>query len=228
MSGRKPRSSISSASSSTSTDRPPSCRWPCWAQVEQPARSAHHDVGAGAQRVDLRLVGASAVDGHHRQRVGRFVGGQVLGRGGEVLGAPAGTVRGWAPRSMRAERRSAADSGPSGDPLQQRNAEREGLAHAGAGLADHVVAGERHRQGEFLDGKCVLDALFGQCADDFVADAEFGKCWCRGSVQLCLWVQSYVSCKPFGDVIRLVSCFSVAVTRARVPTPIGRRGAGLS
>jgi hypothetical protein len=30
MSGRKPRSSISSASSRTSTESPPSCRWPCW------------------------------------------------------------------------------------------------------------------------------------------------------------------------------------------------------
>ena len=75
--------------------------------------------------------------------------------------------------------------GAGGDPLQQRNAEREGLAHAGAGLADHVVAGERQRQGEFLDGKGMFDALFGQCADDFVADSEFGKCW-WGSVQLCL------------------------------------------
>jgi hypothetical protein len=45
--------------------------------------------------------------------------------------------------------------------LQQGNTEREGLAHAGAGLADHVVAGERQRQGEFLYGKWLFDALFG-------------------------------------------------------------------
>ena len=73
-------------------------------------------------------------------------------------------------------------AGAGGDALQQRHAEREGLAHAGAGLADHVVAGQRQRQRQFLDSKGMLDALFGQCAHDFVADAEFGK-WL---VQLCL------------------------------------------
>ena len=40
-------------------------------QVEQPPGRADHDVGAGAQRLDLRLVGPAAVDGHHRQLVGR-------------------------------------------------------------------------------------------------------------------------------------------------------------
>ena len=68
-----------------------------------------------------------------------------------------------------------------GDALQQRHTEREGFAHAGAGLADQVVAGEGERQREFLDGKGMLDALFGQCADDFVADAKVGKGWCGGS-----------------------------------------------
>ena len=55
------------------------------AQVEQPARGANHHVGAGAQRLDLRLVGPPAVDGHHRQ-LAAVVGGQVLGRGGQVAG----------------------------------------------------------------------------------------------------------------------------------------------
>ena len=67
--------------------------------------------------------------------------------------------------------------GVGGDRLQQRHAEREGLAHAGAGLADEVVAGQRERQGQFLDGEGVFVAVLGECAHDFVADAEFGKCW---------------------------------------------------
>ena len=66
--------------------------------------------------------------------------------------------------------------GVAGDLLQQRHTEREGLAHAGAGLSDQVVARQRQRQGQFLNGKCVFDAVFGQCAHDFVANAEFGKC----------------------------------------------------
>ena len=67
--------------------------------------------------------------------------------------------------------------GVAGDALQQRHAERKGLAHAGAGLTDQVVAGQRQRQRQFLDGKGMFDAVLGQCAHDFVADAEFGKCW---------------------------------------------------
>ena len=67
--------------------------------------------------------------------------------------------------------------GVGGDALQQRHTEGEGLAHAGAGLADQVVAGQRERQRQFLDGKGMFDAVFGQRAHDFVAHSEFGKCW---------------------------------------------------
>jgi hypothetical protein len=45
------------------------------------------------------------------------------------------------------------------DPLQQRNAERECLAGARTGLADDVVAAQRDRQGERLDGKGFNDPL---------------------------------------------------------------------
>ena len=37
------------------------------------------------------------------------------------------------------------------DPLQQRDAEPEGLAGAGLGLADDVVAGQGDREGHLLD-----------------------------------------------------------------------------
>ena len=130
------------------------------AQIEQPARGAHHDVGAGAQRVDLWLVGPSAVNGHHRQPAALF-GGQEFGRGGQVPGDLQAQLPGrhhdqgpWC-----AIERPYTDA--VGDALQQRNAEGEGLAHAGAGLADHIVAGKGERQGQFLDSKGVLDAFFG-------------------------------------------------------------------
>ncbi|AGL28660.1 hypothetical protein J113_22390 [Mycobacterium tuberculosis CAS/NITR204] len=60
------------------------------------------------------------------------------------------------PRS--ASERSRAVAG--GDALQQRHAKSERFAHAGAGLADHVLAVEREWQGGFLDSKGPFDALF--------------------------------------------------------------------
>ena len=70
--------------------------------------------------------------------------------------------------------------------MQQRHAEGEGLAHAGAGLSDEVVAGQRQRQGQFLDGEGVFDAVLGQCAHDLVADAEFGEDVWVLSMQTCV------------------------------------------
>jgi hypothetical protein len=59
--------------------------------------------------------------------------------------------------------------------VQQRHAEGEGLAHAGASLADEVVAGHRQRQGQLLDREGVLDAALAQGADDLLANAQFGE-----------------------------------------------------
>ncbi len=66
--------------------------------------------------------------------------------------------------------------GVGGDAVQQGgHTEREGLAHAGAGLADEVVAGQGHRQGLFLDGEGVFLAFFGEGADDLVTHSELGE-----------------------------------------------------
>ena len=62
-SGRKPRSSISSASSSTSALTRPSTRWRCSARSSRRPGRADDDVDALAQRGELRLVGPAAVDG---------------------------------------------------------------------------------------------------------------------------------------------------------------------
>jgi hypothetical protein len=45
------------------------------------------------------------------------------------------------------------------DVLEQRDAEREGLAGARTGLADDVMAAQRDGQGERLNGKRFKDAL---------------------------------------------------------------------
>jgi hypothetical protein len=62
-----------------------------------------------------------------------------------------------------------------GEPLQQRDAEAEGLAGAGAGLADDVFAGQGQRQRQLLDGEGALDAGLGERADDLRAGAELGE-----------------------------------------------------
>jgi hypothetical protein len=56
--------------------------------------------------------------------------------------------------------------------VQQRDAEAEGLAHAGAGLADEVVAGHGQRERQRLDGEGALDAGLAEGLDDLGLDAE--------------------------------------------------------
>src|SRR5690606_23659234 len=73
--------------------------------------------------------------------------------------------------------------------LYDGDAETEGLASAGLGLADDVLAGEAEGDGLFLDGKCVNDALCGQRVDDVLIDTQISECchvfYClSGAVQM--------------------------------------------
>jgi hypothetical protein len=61
------------------------------------------------------------------------------------------------------------------DALQQRHAEAEGLAGAGAGLSDQVAAGERDRQRHLLDGERPGDPDVAQGLDDPLVGAEVGE-----------------------------------------------------
>ena len=126
-------------------------------QVEQPAGRADDDVDALAQRVDLRLVGPAAVDGEH-------AGAELLAGGGEVAGDLHGELAGR--RDDQRLRRGAAWPPGSVEPVEQRDAEAERLAGAGAGLADQVAAGQRDRQGQFLDREGPGDADVGERGDD--------------------------------------------------------------
>ena len=61
------------------------------------------------------------------------------------------------------------------DPLDHRDAEAEGLAGAGLGLADDVVPAEGDRQRHGLDGEGVDDPEVAQRGDDVGVDAEVGE-----------------------------------------------------
>ena len=58
---------------------------------------------------------------------------------------------------------------------EQGDAEAQGLAGAGLGLADDVQALQRHGQGEGLDGEGAGDAFGGQCPADLGFDAVVGE-----------------------------------------------------
>ena len=121
-------------------------------EVEQAARGADDDVDALAQRLDLRLVRPPAVDGEHPRA-------DVFARGGQVAGDLHGQLAGRG--DDQGLRRGAGGTGQR-DPVQQRHAEAEGFAGAGAGLTDQVLAGQRDRQRHLLDGERAHDAHAGQ------------------------------------------------------------------
>ncbi len=127
-------------------------------QVEQPPGRADDHVDALLQGLDLRLVGAPAVD-RGDAHIAHLAGGQqVVGdldaqlagghhdkclRGvGDVLGAGAARF----------------DVGGDAHALQEREPEAERLAGAGLGLADDVGAGEGDGERHLLDGEGSDDA----------------------------------------------------------------------
>ena len=61
------------------------------------------------------------------------------------------------------------------DALQHRDAEAEGLAGAGAGLTDQVVAGQRERERQLLDRERAGDPDLGQGRDDVGVDVEVAE-----------------------------------------------------
>ncbi|SKT88967.1 Uncharacterised protein [Mycobacteroides abscessus subsp. abscessus] len=146
---------------------------PLLGQVQQAARGSDDYVGSGAQRLDLRLVGPSSVDGDDGEvAVAR---GQVLGGLGQVFvnldAQLAGGHHDQGPRG--AVERPVFDTG--GDAVQQWDAERVRLAHAGAGLPDEVGAGQGKGECQFLDGKRMLNPGLAQCPGYFLAHAQLGK-----------------------------------------------------
>ena len=88
------------------------------------------------QRVDLRLVRHAAVDRQHPDAAGRAGGGDVAGDlQAQLAGRYDDQRLGLAVGAL----------GGGGDPLEQGQAEAEGLAGAGRRLADQVGAAQRDR-----------------------------------------------------------------------------------
>ena len=108
-SGRKPRSSISSASSSTTVADAGEVEVALVEQVDHAARRADDDVDAALQRLDLRLVGAAAVE---LQRRGPS-GARRRSRGRRPPGPPArGSGRRRAPAACPARAGSSKPASP--------------------------------------------------------------------------------------------------------------------
>ncbi len=134
--------------------------------IEGAAGRGHDDLDTAAQGADLLIHRRAAVERHHGQ--GRLLGVLVdrfgdlhrqLARGHEHEGARHPLLR-----RRRLEQ-----------PVQHRQGERGGLAGAGAGLADDVLAGQEHRNGGALDGGGFFVAEGRDGLDDGVVEAEGGE-----------------------------------------------------
>ena len=138
-------------------------------QVDEAAGRAHDDVGATLEGLDLGLEGDAAVD---FDDAGRQVPGSLAQILGDLLGEFAGRQDDEGLRLVRVEEVLVALFVGRDDVLEDGDAEAEGLAGAGLGLADDVVALQRGAKRQGLDGEGVRDALVFEGVDDRVGDAE--------------------------------------------------------
>ena len=146
--GRKPMSSMRSASSRTRNCRLSKRAAPRCHQVLEPARGGDEHVGALAG-LDLLLEADAAVDGRDLeaadagQRLGLLddLGGELARRGEHERGGAAAAVL---------------------EALDDRDHEGERLAGARGGLGEHVAAGEHVTDDEALDREGLGDAALGE------------------------------------------------------------------
>ena len=117
------------------------------------------------QRLDLRLVRASTVDRGDARPEELSSADQV---GGDLHGELA---RGRDDQRLRWGTVAAGQR----ELVEQRHSEPKRLARAGTRLADEVIAGERDRQGEFLDGEGAGDADVGEGVHDLRLDVEVAE-----------------------------------------------------
>jgi hypothetical protein len=128
--------------------------------VDHAPGGGHHDLGPLGQGLDLAAHVGAAVDGHDPAPDGRPEGDQLLGHlGGQLAGGHQDQGAGAAGLGL-------------GHPLEGGQAEGEGLARTGLGLAAHVAAGQGIADGELLDRKRPVDALLGEGLDQGGIDPE--------------------------------------------------------
>jgi hypothetical protein len=141
-------------------------------EVDEAAGGADDDLDALLQRLDLRLVGAAAVDAQDADAAQTAGLLQVVGDlDAELAGRD---------DDERLRLAGGLELGPGvvlrrGEALQERDAEAEGLAGAGLGLADEVGPLQGQGQRELLDREGGDDAVGGQRLDGGGQDAELGE-----------------------------------------------------
>ena len=124
-------------------------------EVQQAARGADDDLDAPLERVELGLERRAAVDAEHpvadvlagQRQVAVHLQRELTGRGDDERLRLAGLDLLCVVGVVRRCR-----------PLDQRDAESEGLAGAGAGLTDEVGASQGDLEGHLLDGEGLDDA----------------------------------------------------------------------
>ena len=160
-SSAKPMSSISSASSRTTVATSPEPQAAAVEQVEGPAGRRDDDVDAGLQGAQLPDDRRAAVDRQHA--------------GAEVLAVAVQGLR-HLDGELAGRHEDEADRGAfgavRGQQLEDRQGERRGLAGAGGGLAEQVLAGQQGRDRLPLDGRRLLVAEAGQRAQQLRPETQ--------------------------------------------------------
>jgi hypothetical protein len=135
--------------------------------IDQPARAGDEDVDPGPQTGDLRVRPHAAVDGQGPQGQGL---GERRHRRVDLAGQLAGGRQDQRTRTAAPPRHVA-----GGEPGEDGQRERVGLARSGSAAAEHVAAGQRVRQRRRLDGERRDDALGGQRRLQLGGHAELGE-----------------------------------------------------
>ena len=133
-------------------------------QVLEPAGAGDDDVEAAGERLHLRVLADAAED---RRRLHAEGPGQRVDDGRDLVGQLAGRHQDQRARALGLA--AAVRGGEAGD---QREAEGEGLAAAGAAAAEHVLAGEAVGQRRDLDRERRGDPAGGEHLDQRRGDAE--------------------------------------------------------
>ncbi len=134
-------------------------------QVQQTARGADDDVDAALQRLDLGLVAATAVDRENPDVTDLAGDQQVVGDLGAQLARRDDDQRLRRGRQLGRGEAAGVHVGGDADGVDDGESEAQGLAGAGLGLPDDVVAGHGDREGHLLDREGSDDAngLEGLC-----------------------------------------------------------------
>ena len=141
-------------------------------KVDQPSRRADYDLNPVLEGAELILVADTTVNGDHS---GVPVSRCSAKIGTDLTGQLSGGSHDEPLRSPRLRKVSVVTLAWHHDPLQQRNAEGQGLAGTGTSLTDHVGASQGNRNRQRLDSKWRGDANFVDGSHDWIEYAKLGE-----------------------------------------------------